>query len=137
MNTPQVDGFIVRPQSIIDKIEVPGTLLPGEQTQIRAEVSGRVVQLNIKEGTLVQKGSLLVKLFDGDLQNQLKKLKVQLEIANTTEKRQAELLKINGISQQDYDLVKLNVRTLEVDMEATQIAIVKTEIRAPYSGQSD
>jgi membrane fusion protein, multidrug efflux system len=135
MNTPQVDGFIVRPQSIIDKIEVPGTLLPGEQTQIRAEVSGRVVQLNIKEGTLVQKGSLLVKLFDGDLQNQLKKLKVQLEIANTTEKRQAELLKINGISQQDYDLVKLNVRTLEVDMEATQIAIVKTEIRAPYSGQ--
>lgn len=135
MNIPQVDGFIVRPQSIIDKIEVPGTLLPGEQTQIRAEVSGRVIQLNIKEGTLVQKGSLLVKLFDGDLQNQLKKLKVQLEIANTTEKRQAELLKIKGISQQDYDLVKLNVRTLEVDMEATQIAIVKTEIRAPYSGQ--
>jgi len=73
MNTPQVDGFIVRPQSIIDKIEVPGSLLPGEQTQIRAEVSGRVVQLNIKEGTLVQKGALLVKLFDGDLQNQLKK----------------------------------------------------------------
>jgi membrane fusion protein (multidrug efflux system) len=135
MNIPQVDGFIVRPQSIIDKIEVPGSLLPGEQTQIRAEVSGRIVQLNIKEGTRVQKGSLLVKLFDGDLQNQLKKLKVQLEIANTTEKRQAELLKINGISQQDYDLVKLNVRTLEVDIEATQIAIVKTEIRAPYSGQ--
>lgn len=135
MGTPQVDGFIVRPQSISDKIEVPGSILPGEQTQIRAEVSGRVVQLNIKEGTMVQKGALLVKLFDGDLQNQLKKLQVQLEIANTTEKRQAELLKINGISQQDYDLVKLNVRTLEVDIEATQIAIVKTEIRAPYSGQ--
>jgi membrane fusion protein, multidrug efflux system len=135
MNVPQVDGFIVRPQSISDKIEVPGSILPGEQTQIRAEVSGRVVQLNIKEGTLVQKGALLVKLFDGDLQNQLKKLKVQLEIANTTEKRQAELLKINGISQQDYDLIKLNVRTLEVDIEATEIAIVKTEIRAPYSGQ--
>ena len=135
MNIPQVDGFIVRPQSISDKIEVPGSILPGEQTQIRAEVSGRVVQLNIKEGTLVQKGALLVKLFDGDLQNQLKKLKVQLEIAKATEKRQAELLKINGISQQDYDLIKLNVRTLEVDMEATEIAIVKTEIRAPYSGQ--
>jgi membrane fusion protein (multidrug efflux system) len=110
-------------------------LLPGEQTQIRSEVRGRVVQLNIKEGTRVQKGALLIKLFDGDLQNQLKKLQVQLEIAETTEKRQAELLKINGISQQDYDLVKLNVRTLTVDMEATRIAIVKTEIRAPYTGQ--
>jgi membrane fusion protein (multidrug efflux system) len=135
MKAPEVEGFVVRPQSIVDNIEVPGTLIPGEQTQIRAEVSGRVVQLNIKEGTLVQKDALLVKLFDGDLQNQLKKLKIQLKIARATEQRQAELLKINGISQQDYDLVKLNVETLKVDIEATEIAIVKTEIRAPYSGQ--
>lgn len=135
MRAPEVEGFIVRPQSISDKIEVPGSLLPGEQTQIRSEVSGRIVQLNIKEGMLVQKGELLIKLFDGDLQNQLKKLRIQLEIAKTTEERQAELLKINGISQQEYDLVKLNVETLNVDIEATQIAIVKTEIRAPYTGQ--
>lgn len=135
MRTPEVDGFIVRPQSISDRIEVPGTLLPAEQTQIRAEVSGRIVQLNIQEGAMVQKGALLVKLFDGDLQAQLKKLRVQLEIAETTEGRQRELLEIKGISQQDYDLVKLNVETLKVDIEATQIAIVKTEIRAPYSGQ--
>ena len=135
MQTPQVDGFIVRPHSISDKIEVPGTLLPAEQTQIRAEVSGRIVQLNIQEGAAVQKGALLVKLFDGDLQTQLKRLRVQLAIAETTEKRQRELLEIKGISQQDYDLVKLNVETLKVDIEATQIGIVKTEIRAPYSGQ--
>lgn len=135
MQVPQVDGFIVRPQSISDRIEIPGTLLPAEQTQIRAEVSGRIVQLNIQEGAVVQKGALLVKLFDADLQTQLKKLRVQLEIAETTEKRQRELLEIKGISQQDYDLVKLNVETLKVDIEATQIAIVKTEIRAPYAGQ--
>lgn len=135
MQTPGVDGYIVRPQSISDKIEIPGSLMPSEQTQIRSEVNGRIVQLNIQEGMQVQKGALLVKLFDGDLQAQLKKFKVQLEIAETTEKRQAELLKINGISQQDYDLVKLNVETLKVDIEATQIAIVKTEIRAPYAGQ--
>lgn len=135
MRTPEVDGFVVRPQSISDRIEVPGTLLPAEQTQIRAEVSGRIVQLNIQEGAVVQKGALLVKLFDGDLQTQLKKLRVQLEIAETTEKRQRELLEIKGISQQDYDLVKLNVETLKVDIEATQIGIIKTKIRAPYTGQ--
>lgn len=133
--TPEVDGFVVRTQSINDKLEVPGSLMPAEQTQIRSEVSGRIVKLNIVEGSTVQKGALLVKLFDGDLQAQLKKLKVQLAIAETTEKRQRELLEIKGISQQDYDLVKLNVETLRVDIEATEIAIVKTEIRAPYAGQ--
>jgi len=135
MRAPDVDGFVVRHQSISDKIEVPGSLMAAEQTQIRSEVNGRIVKLNIVEGSTVQKGTLLVKLFDGDLQAQLKKLKVQLAIAETTEKRQRELLEIKGISQQDYDLVKLNVETLQVDIEATQIAIVKTEIRAPYSGQ--
>lgn len=135
MRVPDVDGFVVRPQRISDKIEVPGSLMPAEQTQIRSEVSGRIVKLNIQEGSVVQKGTLLVKLFDGDLQTQLKKLKVQLAIAETTEKRQRELLDIKGISQQEYDLVKLNVETLKVDIEATEIAIVKTEIRAPYSGQ--
>lgn len=134
-NVPQVSGYIVRPQSVVDRIEVPGSLMPAEQTQIRSEVSGRVVQLNITEGATVQRGALLVKLFDGDLQAQLKKLQVQLQIAEKTKERQAELLKINGISQQEYDLADLNVQTLRVDIEATQIAIVKTEIRAPYSGQ--
>lgn len=109
--------------------------MPSEQTQIRSEVSGRIVQLNIREGSVVQKGALLVKLFDGDLQTQLKKLEVQLQIAQKTQERQSELLKINGISQQEYDLVVLNVQTLNVDIEATRIAISKTEIRAPYSGQ--
>jgi membrane fusion protein (multidrug efflux system) len=84
---------------------------------------------------MVSKGKLLVKLFDGDLQAQLKKLQVQLQIAMKSEERQSELLKINGISQQDYDLASLNVENLRADIQATQISIDKTEIRAPYAGQ--
>jgi membrane fusion protein (multidrug efflux system) len=135
IGTAEVDGFIVKPRLVSEKIEVPGSLLPAEQTEIRSEVSGRIVVLNLPEGSTVDQGTLLVKLFDGDLQTQLKKLEVQLQIAEKTLERQSELLKISGISQQDYDLVELNVQTLKVDIEATKIAISKTEIRAPYRGQ--
>jgi membrane fusion protein (multidrug efflux system) len=114
---------------------VPGSLLPFEETQIRAEVGGRIVALNIQEGGTASKGTLLVKLFDQDLQAQLKKLQVQLQIKVKTEERNAELLKINGISQQDYDLAALDVENLKADILGTQIAISKTEIRAPYSGR--
>src|SRR5688572_15641192 len=95
MKPADVDGFIVTHRSISDKIEVPGSLLPSEQTQIKSEVSGRIVKLNIQEGSVVQKGALLIKLYDGDLQTQLKKLQVQLQIAQKTQERQGELLKIN------------------------------------------
>lgn len=129
------EGFVVEPRSESENVEVPGSLLPVEETQIRPEVTGRIVQLGIQEGSLVQKGALLVKLFDQDLQAQLKKLQVQLDISVRTVERQKDLLAINGISQQDYDLSALAVDNLKADIETTKIAISKTEIRAPYNGK--
>lgn len=130
-----VEGFLVQTSSVSEDVEVPGTLLPAEETQIRAEVSGRIIVLNLPEGTVVPKGFLLVKLFDQDLQAQLRKLEVQLQIAIKTVQRQKELLAINGISQQDFDLSALNVDNLKADIQTTKISIAKTEIRAPYEGQ--
>jgi membrane fusion protein (multidrug efflux system) len=60
--------------------------LPFESTEIRPEVNGRIVALNIHEGSFVKKGALLVKLFDADLQAGLNKLEVQLQIAEKTRK---------------------------------------------------
>jgi membrane fusion protein (multidrug efflux system) len=131
----EVEGFVVEPSAVSETVEVPGTLLPGEETQIRAEVNGRVVELNIPEGSVVAKGTLLVKLFDQDLKAQLNKLRVQLQIAEKTVERQKELLDIKGISQQEYDLSGLAADNLKADIEAMKIAISKTEIRAPYEGQ--
>lgn len=130
-----VDGFLVEQRELSESVEVPGSLMPAEQTQIRAEVTGRVVAMNIPEGGIVKKGAVLVKLFDQDLQATLKKLQVQLQIAEKNAERSKELLAINGISQQDYDLAVLNSDNLKADIESTKIAISKTEIRAPYDGQ--
>lgn len=130
-----VEGFVVTPSKVSEDVEVSGTLLPSETTTIKSEVSGRVTQLNFKEGTIVPKGFMLVKLFDQDLQAQLKKLQVQLDIAEKQVERQRELLAINGISQQDFDLSALNVDNLKADIQTTRISISKTEIRAPYEGQ--
>lgn len=130
-----VDAIITKTQLLIADIEVPGSLLANESAEVRPEVSGRLVQLNVKEGSFVSKGALLAKLYDGDLQAQKRKLEVQLKIAEQTENRQAQLLKIQGISQQDYDLSLLQVHNLNADIDIINEAIRKTEIRAPFSGR--
>ena len=130
-----VEAIVIRPTTVSESIEVAGNILPYELTEIRPEISGRVIQLNFKEGSTVAKDVLLVKLFDADLQAQLKKLKVQLQIAEKTEERQRELLKISGISQQDYDLSLLQVNNIKADIELTMVNIGKTEIHAPYAGR--
>ena len=131
----QVDAMIAEASALSADIEIPGTILPNETTEIHPEVSGRVVQLNVREGTFVGKGALLAKLYDGDLQAQLRKLEVQLKIAQQTEDRQAQLLKIQGISQQEYDLSLLQVSNLKADIDIVREAVRKTEIRAPFNGK--
>ncbi len=136
MNFPlQAEGFIVKTKILSENIEVPGTILPFETTEIRPEISGRIVALNIPEGHIVQKGTLLVKLFDGDLQAQLKKLEVQLSIAQKTLERQKALLEISGISRQEYDLSELQANNLNADIELVKVNIEKTKIVAPYTGK--
>ena len=45
------------------------------------------------------------------------------------------MLKIQGISQQEYDLAQLQVNNLKADMDIVRVSIGKTEIRAPYAGR--
>jgi membrane fusion protein (multidrug efflux system) len=130
-----VQTRILQPQTISSDIEVPGTILANETTEIHPEVAGRIVELNIQEGRQVTRNTLLAKLHDGDLQAEMRKLEIQLKIAEQTEQRQSELLKIQGISQQDYDLSLLQVQSLKADMDIVREEIRKTEIRAPFTGK--
>jgi len=129
-----IEGYIVRPSVIDETILISGTLRAFEETVLMPEVSGRVVGLNLPEGQFVKKGTLLVKIFDGELQSQLKKAQTQLEIAGQTLTRQTELLKVDGISQQEYDQTRLQVNSIKDDIELLKVQISKTEILAPYDG---
>ncbi|WP_241558551.1 efflux RND transporter periplasmic adaptor subunit [Paracnuella aquatica] len=131
----RVNVFVVQPSTVSESIEVPGSLVADEATEIHPEVSGRVTGLYVREGAQVGKGTLLAKLYDGDLQAQRRKLEVQLKIAQTTEDRYQQLVQIGGISKQDYDLTALQVSNLRADLDIIRTAIQKTEVRAPFSGK--
>ena len=133
--SPQVDGFIVQTQVVTESIEIPGTIVADESTEIHPEVSGRITGLYVREGVQVAKGSMIAKLYDGDLQAQKRKLEVQLRIAKQTEDRYEQLAKIGGISKQEHELTALQVSNLRADLDIIRTAIAKTEIRAPFSGK--
>jgi membrane fusion protein (multidrug efflux system) len=144
-----VEAMIVSEKELSADIEIPGTLMANESTEIHPEVSGRLVLLNVREGAMVGKGTLLAKLYDGDMQArmkslnvQLKKSEIQLKIAQQTEERSAKLLKIQGISQQDYDMTLLQVNNIMADMGIINAQMgeiranmTKLNIYAPYSGK--
>ncbi len=119
---------------ISEKVELPGTIIANETTEIHPEISGRLVYLNVNEGKNIGAGTVLARIFDGDLQAQLKKLNIQLAVAQQTVMRMGELLKIGGVSQQEYDLSALQVNTIKADMDIIRTNISRTLVRAPFSG---
>ena len=130
----KVDAFVVEPSLLIDEITVSGSLLSYEEVELKNEVAGRVIKINLSEGKFVKKGTLLVKLFDDDLQAGLKKLQTQLAIQEQIYQRQSELLKANGISQNDYDQTGLQINSIKADIEVQTVLIRKTEVLAPFDG---
>jgi membrane fusion protein (multidrug efflux system) len=131
----RADAYIVKTKLLLDNIEIPGTIVSNETTEIHPEVAGRITGIYFKEGAFVNKGALLVKLNDADLQAQKKKILVQLQVAKQNEERSAQLLKIQGISRQDYEAMVLQVSTANADLAVVQTQIEKTNLRAPFSGK--
>lgn len=129
-----VAGFLVQTKSLENGVTASGTLLANENVELHAEVSGKITMLNLNEGSTVSKGTLLVKLYDADLQAQFKKLILQRETAEKTELRLKQLLSVNGIGQQEYDNALIQLNNIKADIELVQANISKTEIRAPFNG---
>ena len=68
-----IEGYVVKPSAIDQTITISGTIKPLEETVLMPEVAGRVDMINLQEGKYVKQGSVLIKLFDEDIQAQLQK----------------------------------------------------------------
>ena len=132
--TLKVQGIIAGQVSRTENITTTGTVLPGEKVDRKSEMSGRVVQMNFKEGTFVKKGQTLVKLDDATLQAKRKKILLQIELEVIKEKRQKQLLSAKAISQEEYDLTEANLNILKSNVDIINTQIAETVITAPFQG---
>lgn len=130
-----INAFIARTQNITSTVNASGSLLANEEVEIRPELQLRVMNLYFEEGSNVAKGQLLVKLDDADITAQLKKVQAQQALTQKNVDRLAELLKINGVSKQEYDAAQTQQKSYDADIEVLKNQLRKTEIRAPFSGQ--
>jgi len=129
-----VDVIIAETAKISDRVEVNGTVVANEFAELRPEVSGLLTFLNVPEGKTVQKGAVVARINSADLEAQVNRSAVQLQLAETTEQRIKKLLDINGINQADYDVALNQVNTLKADILYTKALIAKTVVKAPFTG---
>lgn len=131
----EVNAIVVAPRSFSNTITLSGSIEPNEQVQIRSEVSGIVRELTFREGTAVQKGQVLLRIDDSELQARLIQAQSSEQLAEDNEKRARLLLEKEAISQQEYDVAHADYESAKAQTELIQAQIAKTTVRAPFSGK--
>ena len=129
-----IKAIVVQTGNVENKLVLSGTVLANEEAILRPEESGKIIAMHINEGAEVEKGQLLVKINDADLQAQLAKQVAMQKINEEKERDLKALLAEKGVSQEEYDLALSTVQQNKADMDLTQAQIAKTEIRAPFNG---
>lgn len=129
-----VSVYVVQPENLKNKIQTTGTVLANEEVELKSEMAGRITEIKFEEGSRVQQGQLLVKINDAELQAQLLKAEYQKKLAEDKEERGRKQLKIEAISQQDYDVILNELNTQKAEIQLIKAQIEKTEIRAPFEG---
>lgn len=129
-----VDALVASTKPMSNTLEVNGTVVANEYVELHPEASGRLTYLYVPEGKLIKKGTLIAKVNNADLQAQVDKSKVALDLAMKTEDRDKKLLAVNGINQADYDAALNIVNGFKADIEYNQALLDKTILKAPFDG---
>jgi membrane fusion protein (multidrug efflux system) len=129
------DLYVIRATIIDDALQTTGTLNASQEVDLVSEVPRKLTGILVREGSTVRQGALLFKLDDADLLARKKKLQLQEKLAVLDEKRFRELLATESVNQQEYDQVLTHLQVLQAEIEAVNVDLAKTEIRAPFSGK--
>jgi len=133
-NALQVEGVVIAPVTLYDRIFTTGTIRANEEVELRSEAAGKITGLYFQEGRPVAKGDLMVKINDSELQAQIRKAEFRVMLAEDREQRQQQLLEKGGISREEYEATLNELNVLRSDIELIKAQLEKTEVRAPFDG---
>jgi HlyD family secretion protein len=137
----KVSTELVKKRTITETVSASGKIQPEVEVKISPDVSGEVIELNVKEGDKVKKGDLLAKInpdiYVSNVNRMVASLNSQKAAAANAKARLAQakatfinakasyernetLFKQNAISQAEYDQAKSNYEVAKEDVTAAE-----------------
>src|SRR5450759_266883 len=132
------------------ELKVIGNVEAYSTVSIKSRLAGQLVQVNFKEGQDVKQGDLLFVIDPRPHEAALKQVEANLErdkaLANKAKAdagRDAELIRKQFVSQQDYEQAKATAESLGATVHADEVAVQNARlnlsycyIKAPISGRT-
>ena len=111
-----------------------GTFEPNKETKISAEIQGKINEVLVDIGSVVNKGQPLVLLDNTLLKLQLQTIEVQIEGWEADVNRYTILAKADAIQGVQLEKSVLGLKSAKVQKATLIEQINKTTIKAPFNG---
>jgi RND family efflux transporter MFP subunit len=125
------------PDDLAEVIRLPGMAMPWKSLEVVAEVSGRIMEKNMDDGTVVAQGDVLAVIDQRDYRNAYDSARASYETARMHEQRFKALSKQQFVTQSQLDDVSSQVKTTRAAMETAKLNLDRCTIRSPMSGVVD
>lgn len=132
-----VEIEIVKPQQLMDIIEVPGTVRACEQANISPEEGGVVKEWKVEKGKQVKKGDVIVVLNDEILKAGWDAAEAQYKMAELNLERQKSVYDEQGISELQYKNLQYGRDAAKANADLMKARWNHTQICSPIDGTLD
>lgn len=109
----------------IDAIYATGTVEPTVMLPIAPRVGGRIMELNVDEGSRVRKGQVLARLDDADLTSTVEELEARARYARSQHERIANLVRQGFMAKAELDRTR-------TDLDAALAAVKRARTQRDY-----
>jgi membrane fusion protein (multidrug efflux system) len=131
---PSVEVASVGVMKLTDDTQAVGSLRSRQGVILRPEISGRITQLNFRDGDRVKKGQLLVQLDDQLPMAQVQQAVAERSIAVANHKRNQDLVEQNFISRRTVDESAAALQVAEAKLALAHATAARLKILAPFDG---
>jgi membrane fusion protein (multidrug efflux system) len=129
-----VEGIAAVEGPIAQDLQVVGQVVASNGTELRSEVTGRVVKINFKDGSPVKAGTQLVVLDDSVQAAALAQAQANALLAQANVGRYQRLLAQDAASQLQVDQAEADAKVALANVQAAKANLAKMRIAAPFDG---
>ena len=121
--------------TLIQQIDAVGTTLARRAVDIRPATSGQVVEIAFSPGSVIDTGTLLVRLDDAAERADVAEAAAELRRAELELERAIKLMAKRTIAQATVDQLEATQQAAEARLLRAEKALRDREVKAPFAGQ--
>jgi len=115
--------------------EYPGQVRAAKEIELSFEVSGRLIQLNAREGEVKAVGALIAALDPRDFEADRDRTRARRNETRADYERNFALYERDAISLRDLEVVQRQFEVSEANLALAEKALADTRLYAPFKGK--